>query len=92
MNCFCIDIDATKTAKLLGLNRETVNRYFMLFRESIYWHQMNLKNQFFGEIKSLSSILTFPDKTEPVTIKPMPFKKNFLSTARRNPPEISFLF
>ena len=51
MNCFCIDIDATKTAKLLGLNRETVNRYFMLFRESIYWHQMNLKNQFFGEIK-----------------------------------------
>ena len=51
MNCFCIDIDATKTAKLLGLNRETINRYFMLFRQSIYWHQMNLKNQFFGEIE-----------------------------------------
>jgi hypothetical protein len=51
MNCFCIDIDATKTAKLIGLNRETINRYFMLFRQAIYWHQTSLKNQFFGEIE-----------------------------------------
>ncbi len=26
--CFCIDIDATKTALLLKLNRKTVNRFF----------------------------------------------------------------
>ena len=34
--CFCEDIDATKTASLLGVNRNTVNRYFNLFREAIF--------------------------------------------------------
>ncbi len=51
MTYFCIDIDATRTAKLIGINRETVNRYFMLFRKAIYWHQLNQKNQFFGKIE-----------------------------------------
>ena len=36
MKCFCVDLDATKTALLLGLNRNTINRYFKLFREAIY--------------------------------------------------------
>jgi len=45
---FCVDVDATKTGLLTGLNRNTVNRYFRMFREVIYWHQMNLKNQLFG--------------------------------------------
>ena len=26
INCFCIDIDATRTAKLLNINRNTINR------------------------------------------------------------------
>ena len=31
IECFCIDIDAIKTALLLKLNRKTVNRYFRFF-------------------------------------------------------------
>jgi transposase len=33
---FCADIDATKTALLLGFNRNTVNRYYSLFRQAVY--------------------------------------------------------
>ena len=51
MNCFCVDIDATKTALLLGLNRNTVNRYFKLFREAIYEHQKEIFREFIGEIE-----------------------------------------
>ena len=32
---FCEDINASKTALLLGINRNTINRYFNLFREAI---------------------------------------------------------
>jgi len=32
---FCEDVDATKTSKLIGLNRKTINRYFNIFREAI---------------------------------------------------------
>jgi len=32
---FCEDVDATKTSKLIGLNRKTINRYFNIFRETI---------------------------------------------------------
>ena len=32
IECFCIDIDATKTTPLLKLNRKTVNRYFLASR------------------------------------------------------------
>jgi len=35
IKCFCSDIDTTKTAKILGLNRNTVNRYLRIFREAI---------------------------------------------------------
>jgi transposase len=33
---FCADIDATKTAIVLGVNRNTVNRYYGIFRQAIY--------------------------------------------------------
>lgn len=39
MRHFCVDIDATKTAELLELNRKTINRYFLLFGEAIYRFQ-----------------------------------------------------
>lgn len=39
MRHFCLDIDATKTAQLMSLNRKTVNRFYHLFRLSIYYHQ-----------------------------------------------------
>jgi len=35
LRLFCEDIVATKTAKILGLNRKTVDRYFTIFREKI---------------------------------------------------------
>ncbi len=30
---FCIDIDATKTAQLTDINRNTINRFYNIFRE-----------------------------------------------------------
>lgn len=40
MHHFCLDLDATKTAQLLPFNRNTINSYFMLFREAIEFHQI----------------------------------------------------
>jgi len=36
LKLFCEDIIATKTAKILDLNRKTVDRYYSLFREKIF--------------------------------------------------------
>ena len=36
IRCFCEDIDATKTAAILDINRNTINRYFNLFRLAIF--------------------------------------------------------
>lgn len=47
---FCIDIDATKTALLLGINRNTINRWFAIFRQEIYECQTNQKRLLYGEI------------------------------------------
>ncbi len=49
--CFCSDIDATKTALILGLNRKTVNAYFHLFRALIYEKQQADFKFFFGEVE-----------------------------------------
>lgn len=49
IKCFCLDINASKTAKLLGINRNTINRWFMNFRKAIYVHQMTEFHKIFGE-------------------------------------------
>lgn len=49
ISCFCINIDATRTAKLVGVNRKTINRYFNIFRHVIYFHQMNDFLKLMGE-------------------------------------------
>ena len=49
--CFCIDIDATKTALLQKLNRKTVNRYFTAFRRLIHTHQVSQKDQILGVVE-----------------------------------------
>ena len=46
IQCFCIDIPASKTALLLNLNRNTINYWYMLFREAIYDHQTDLRAKF----------------------------------------------
>jgi len=51
IDCFCIDIDATKTAQLLGLNRKTINRYFFVFRKLIHAYQCSEKDHFVGVIE-----------------------------------------
>ena len=51
MKHFCVDIPATKTAHLMDINRNTVNRYYNLFRQAIAWHQIQEFNKFIGEIE-----------------------------------------
>ena len=36
---FCVDIDATKTSLIVGVNRNTVNHFYQLFRTLIWYHQ-----------------------------------------------------
>ena len=48
---FCIDIPASKTALLLDLNRNTINYWYMLFREAIHVHQTHLKDELVGSSK-----------------------------------------
>ena len=55
IQCFCIDIDATKTALLLGLNRNTINRWYNIFRQEIYEYQVNQKNLLFDAIEVYES-------------------------------------
>jgi transposase len=51
IHCFCIDIDATKTSELLTLNRHTINRYYHLFRRSIYLHQTLELDKLLGDVE-----------------------------------------
>ncbi|AFD55257.1 hypothetical protein RAYM_03929 [Riemerella anatipestifer RA-YM] len=39
IKCFCSNIATTKTAEILELNRNTINRYFRIFREVIFEKQ-----------------------------------------------------
>ena len=48
---FCEDITASKTASLLGINRNTINRYFNLFRMTIAASVMKDSSVFAGEIE-----------------------------------------
>lgn len=48
---FCEDITASKTATLLGINRNTINRYFNLFRMIIAASAMKDSSVFSGEIE-----------------------------------------
>ena len=51
ISCFCVDINATKTALLLDLNRNTINYWFNVFRRSIYLHQEAIKEQIIGNVE-----------------------------------------
>ena len=51
MKCFCSDLTATQTAEILGMNRNTINRYYGLFRTKIYEYQMAERNQYAGSVE-----------------------------------------
>jgi len=48
---FVVDITADQTSKLLGLNRNTVNRYYMLFRIAIAKYQHDEFEKFVGMVE-----------------------------------------
>jgi len=50
LKCFCIDLTATQTSNLTGLNRNTVNKYYAKFRERIV-ELCNIDSPFGGEIE-----------------------------------------
>lgn len=49
IKCFCLDINACKTAPLLGINRNTINHWFNVFRKAIYAYQMQEFEKIIGE-------------------------------------------
>ncbi len=51
IECFCLDLTATQTSKLLRINRNTINKYFNSFRQSIYHYQISEMKHFVGEIE-----------------------------------------
>jgi transposase len=51
MKFFCCDVEASKTALLTGINRNTINRYFRIFRDAIYEKQITDKTKFFGTVE-----------------------------------------
>ena len=54
---FCEDIEASKTARLTGISRNTVNRYYNVFRERILSWQYEEVMRLSGEIEVDESYL-----------------------------------
>jgi len=48
LRCFCEDLNATKTSAILCLNRNTIDRYYRIFRECIFRASMAETNKEFG--------------------------------------------
>ncbi|PIZ95679.1 MAG: IS1595 family transposase [Candidatus Magasanikbacteria bacterium CG_4_10_14_0_2_um_filter_33_14] len=46
---FCLDITADRTAYLLGINRNTINHWYKIFRLAVYAWQMKECKKIFGE-------------------------------------------
>lgn len=51
LRCFCLDLTATQTSKLLGINRNTINKYFNKFRQLIYEHQLDQFKDIVGHVE-----------------------------------------
>ena len=51
INCFCLDLNATQTSKLLKLNRKTSNEYYMTFRCAIALYQHDEFEKFVGMVE-----------------------------------------
>jgi len=48
---FCVDIEASKRAILTGINRNTINCHFKMFREAIYLKQKYNFEKLFGQVE-----------------------------------------
>ena len=50
LRCFSLDLNATKTSKIVKVSRATINNYFLRFRKIIFFHAKN----FFQNLEFLS--------------------------------------
>ena len=50
LKCFCIDLTATQSSNLIGINRNTINKYYSKFRVRIV-DLCNIDSPFAGEIE-----------------------------------------
>ena len=48
---FCVDIEASKTAILTNINRNTINRWYMIFRKLIYRERAGQRQKLTGDIE-----------------------------------------
>ncbi|MFK5890310.1 MAG: IS1595 family transposase [Flavobacteriaceae bacterium] len=69
IQCFCLDLTATQCSELLKINRNTINRYYLIFRKAIYKHQQYKLDIFLrGKILNPNIIIKrlffFPKKQE----------------------------
>lgn len=51
IKCFCLDLTATQTSKLLQFNRKTINNYYTTFRIVIALNQQDEFQKFVGKIE-----------------------------------------
>lgn len=51
ISCFCLDLTATQTSKITNISRNTINRYYSLFRKIIFNYQLNQMKKFIGEVE-----------------------------------------
>ena len=51
MRAFCADLTATQAAQMLGINRNTINRYYGIFRRRIFAYQEEQKDKFVGTVE-----------------------------------------
>lgn len=49
IRCFCIDIEADKTCLIVKINRNTINRFYHIFRQVIWLKQQEEFNRIKGE-------------------------------------------
>ena len=52
VECFCLDIEASKTALLLRLNRNTINRLYGIFRRLIFLHRQSQMKRLAGIVEA----------------------------------------
>lgn len=62
MKCFCVDLSATQTAELVGVNRNTVNSWFVTFRIALSEFQEEQVAQSSGEFELDESYFGGPRK------------------------------
>jgi transposase len=51
LKCFCLDLTASQTSAICNINRNTINRHFLIFRKIIHDNQIKQFKQFIGEVE-----------------------------------------